>query len=474
MKIQKFYKQQIMKKQNIIKGSLLIFTMFLVQSCFVAKDYEKPQVNTDNLYRTEQIADSTSLATMSWDKIFTDQLLQNHINEAVQNNLDMKIALQNMAAAEATMKQGKSGYFPTVNGNATWTHQETSENSQFGSLFSSIDQYEMSAKLSWEADIWGKIRSNKRAVTAKYLESNVARQAVQTQLVASVASVYYQLLALDAQIKVVTTTLENRNESVEIIKALKEAGNVNEVAVKQTEAQQYAVQIILEDLKYNIKILENSFNQLLGKAPNTVARSLFENQTINAEIKTGLPSFLLSKRPDVVAAELNFRNTFELTNVARSSFYPSLTINATGGLQALELKDWFSTKSIFANIITGLTQPIFNQRQNRTRLEVAQANQQKAYLQFEKSLLVAGKEVSDALANYENESTKLVIRKKQVEALKNAADYSDELLQYGMVNYLEVLTAKDNALNTEINYIDNKYKQLNAVITLYKALGGGN
>ena len=154
--------------------------------------------------------------------------------------------------------------------------------------------------------------------------------------------------------------------------------------------------------------------------------------------------------------------------MARSSFYPSLTLTATGGLQALELQDWFSAKSIFANVITGLTQPIFNQRQNKTRLEVAQA-----YLQFEKSLLVAGKEVSDALANYENETNKLVIRKKQVDALKIAADYSDELLQYGMVNYLEVLTAKDNALNTEINYIDNKYKQLNAVITLYKALGGG-
>ena len=146
-------------------------------------------------------------------------------------------------------------------------------------MFSSIDQYELSAKLSWEADIWGKIRSNKRAVAAKYLESAVARQAVQTELVANVASVYYQLLAIDAQIKVVTSTLENRNTSVEVIKALKEAGNVNEVAVKQTEAQQYAAQIILEDLKYNVKVLENSFNQLLGKAPNTVARSLFENQT---------------------------------------------------------------------------------------------------------------------------------------------------------------------------------------------------
>ncbi|WP_338377532.1 TolC family protein [uncultured Flavobacterium sp.] len=462
-----------MRKQNIIKASLLVFTMLVAQSCFVAKDYQKPEVNLDNLYRTEQTADSISLAKMSWNKIFTDQILQNHIQEAIQNNLDMKIALQNMAAAEATMKQGKAGYFPTVNGNATWTHQEISQNSQFGALFSSIDQYELSAKLSWEADIWGKIRSNKRATAAKFLESAVARQAVQTELVANVASIYYQLLALDAQIKVVTSTLENRNESVDVIKALKDAGNVNEVAVKQTEAQQYAAQIILEDLKFNVKVLENTFSQLLGKAPNTVARGLFENQNIEAEIKTGVPTLLLSQRPDVVAAELNFRNAFELTNVAKSTFYPSLTLTATGGLQALELQDWFSAKSIFANVITGLTQPIFNQRQNKTRLEVAEANQQKAYLQFEKSLLVAGKEVSDALANYENETNKLVIRKKQMDALKTAADYSDELLQYGMVNYLEVLTAKDNALNTEINYIDNKYKQLNAVITLYKALGGG-
>lgn len=463
-----------MKKRNIIKGSLFVITMLTLHSCFVAKNYEKPKVNTDNLFRTEVQADSTSLAMLSWDKIFTDALLQDYIKEAIENNLDMKIALQNMAAANAIMKQGKATYFPTVNGNATWTHQEISQNSQFGRLFSNIDQYELSAKLSWEADVWGKIRSNKRATAAKYLESAVARQAVQTELIANVASVYYQLLALDAQIKVVTATLENRTTSIEVIKALKEAGTVNEVAVKQTEAQQYATQIILEDLKFNSKVLENTFQQLLGKAPNTVARNLFENQNIEAEIKTGLPAFLLSKRPDVVAAELNFRNTFELTNVARSSFYPSLTLNATGGLQALELKDWFSTKSIFASIITGLTQPIFNQRQNKTRLEVAEANQQRAYLQFEKSLLVAGKEVSDALANYENETNKLNIRKKQVDALKTAAAYSDELLQYGMVNYLEVLTAKDNALNTEINYIDNKYNQLNAVIQLYKALGGGS
>ncbi len=471
----KIYKNKIMKKQNIIKGSLLVLTMVVVQSCFVAKNYEKPQIDTENLYRTEQIADSTSLAMMSWDKLFTDEQLQAYINEAIQNNLDMKIALQNMAAAEATLKQSKAGYLPSINTTATLTHQELSKNSQFGRIFNgSIDQYDFSAKLSWEADIWGKIRSTKRASAAKYLESTVAKQAIQTELVANLASLYYQILAIDEQIKVVTTTLENRNASVEVIKALKDAGSVNEVAVQQTEAQLYAVQIILEDLNYNVKILENSFNQLLGKPSNNVERGLFENQKIDAEIKTGLPAFLLSQRPDVVAAELNFRNAFELKNVAKSYFYPSLTLNATGGFQSLELKEWFSTNSLFATLIGGIAQPIFNQRQNKTRLEVAKANQQKAYLQFEKSLLVAGKEVSDALANYENETNKLTIREKQVEALKKAADYSDELLQYGMVNYLEVLTAKDNALNTEINYIDNKYKQLNAVITLYKALGGGN
>lgn len=463
-----------MKKQHIIKSALLIATMIVAQSCFVAKNYETPKVTTENLYRTEQTIDSTSLAMVSWDKLFSDTLLQAYINEGLQNNLDMQIALQNMAAAEAMMKQGKAGYFPSLTGNATWTHQETSENSQFGSLFSSIDQYELSAKLSWEADIWGKIRSNKRASIAQYLQTDAAKQAIQTQLVTNIASLYYQLLATDAQINVVIKTLENRDKSVEVIQALKESGSVNEVAVQQTEAQKYATEIILKDLEYNRKVLENSFSQLLGKPSSNVERSTFENQQINADVKVGLPAYLLSKRPDVVAAELNFRNTFELTNVARSYFYPSLTVNATGGLQALELKDWFSSKSIFANILTGLTQPIFSQRQNKTRLEVAKANQQKAYLQYEKALLVAGKEVSDALASYENETDKLAIREKQLDALTKAADYSDELLQYGLVNYLEVLTAKDNALNTEINYIDNKYKQLNAIITLYRALGGGN
>lgn len=461
---------------KIYKIVTVVLVAGVMHSCFVAKNYERPQVKTDNLYRTEQaLTDSTSLGNLSWDKLFTDPILQGHIKKGLQNNLDIRIAMQTINAANANMKQGKAGYFPTLSLGADWTHQILSRNSQFGRILEdrNVDQYQMTGNLSWEADIWGKIRSNKRATNASYLQTIAAQQVVQTQLVSNIASTYFQLMALDAQLKVVDSTLVNRNQSIETIKALKDAGNVNEVGVKQTEAQLYATQIIKEDLKNNIVILENTMSILLGEAPRKIERSTFENQKVTADINLGIPAMALSKRPDVLAAEYNLISNFEMTNVAKSSFYPSLKVTATGGLQSIDLKEWFSANSLFANIVTGLTQPVFNQRQIKTRYEVAKANQEKAYLQFEQSLLTAGKEVSDALQQYTNETTKLSIRTQQVDALKKAADYSDELLTYGLVNYLEVLTAKDQALNTELNLIDNQYKQYNAVILLYKALGGG-
>lgn len=461
---------------KIYKIVTVVLVAGMMHSCFVAKEYKRPEVKTDNLYRTEQtLTDSTSLGNLSWDKLFTDPILQGHINKGLQNNLDIRIAMQTINAANANMKQGKAGYFPTLSLGADWTHQILSRNSQFGRLLEDrdVDQYQLTGNLSWEADIWGKIRSNKRATNASYLQTIAAQQAVQTQLVSDIASTYFQLMALDAQLKVVDSTLVNRNQSIETIIALKDAGNVNEVGVKQTEAQLYATQIIKEDLKNNIVILENTMSILLGEAPRKIERSTFENQKVTAAINLGIPAMALSKRPDVLAAEYNLISNFEMTNVAKSSFYPSLKVTATGGLQSIDLKEWFSANSLFANIVTGLTQPVFNQRQIKTRYEVAKANQEKAYLQFEQSLLTAGKEVSDALQQYTNETTKLSIRTQQVDALKKAADYSDELLTYGLVNYLEVLTAKDQALNTELNLIDNQYKQYNAVIMLYKALGGG-
>jgi NodT family efflux transporter outer membrane factor (OMF) lipoprotein len=463
-------------KDQITKITIVTLSALVMQSCFVAKKYERPQVKTEDLYRTEvQSKDSTSLASLSWDKLFTDPILQGHIKNGIQNNLDMRIAIQTIAAAEANLRQGKAGYFPTLSAGADWTHQQLSKESQLGAFLNdrSTDQYELTASLSWEADIWGKIRSTKRAASAQYLRSVAAKQAIQTQLVSDIASMYFQLMSLDAQLRVVDSTLDNRVKSVDVIRSLKDAGETNEVGVKQTEAQLYATQLIAADLKSNIILTENSLSILLGESPRTIERSTLESQKITADIKLGIPALLLSKRPDVIEAEYNLVNNFELTNVARSNFYPSLKVTATGGFQSIDINQWFSANALFANVVTGLTQPIFNQRRIRTAYEVAKANQETAYLQFQQSLLTAGREVSDALQQYDNETGKMSIRTHQVQVLREAANYSDELLQYGMVNYLEVLTAKDAALSSQLDLIDNQYQQYNAVILLYKALGGG-
>ena len=463
-------------KNNFYNIGVLVLTATVMQSCFVAKDYKRPELKTENLYRNEVVSNDTlSFANVAWDKVFTDTLLQGYIQKGLDNNLDVKIAIQNIVAAEAAMKQGKAGYFPTFSAGADWTHQELSKNSQFGALLknTSTDQYQLTGNLSWEADIWGKIRSNKRAANASYFQTTAVNQAVKTQLIANIAATYYQLLSVDAQIKLAEKTLINRNQSIETIISLKDAGNVTEVGVKQTEAQKYATEIIIADLKNSIIILENSMSILLGESGTQIERSTFENQLMQPSITLGVPATLLRNRPDVIAAEYNLISNFEQTNIAKSNFYPTLKVTASGGLQSIDLKEWFSANSLFANVITGLTQPIFNQRQIKTKFEIAKANQEKAYLQFEQSLLTAGKEVSDAMAQYNNETYKLTVREKQVDALNKATDYSDELLTYGLANYLEVLTVKDNALNAELSLIDNKYQQYKAIIQLYRALGGG-
>lgn len=463
-------------KNNVYKIGILAVSATLMQSCFVAKDYQRPDVKTEDLFRTEvPTTDSLSLANLSWDKMFTDPLLQGYIKKGLENNLDVRIAMQTLTAAEASMLQGKAGYFPTLNVSTDWTHQELSRNTQIGAIVknTTTDQFQLVGSLSWEADIWGKIRSNKRGAQASFLQTQAANQAIKTQLISSIASTYYQLLAVDEQIKIAENTLVNRTQSIETILALKKAGNVTEVGVKQTEAQKYATELILADLKNSSILLENTLSILMGKGANKIERSSFEAYPLQADISVGVASGLLRNRPDVIAAEYNLITNFEMTNVAKSSFYPTLKVTANSGLQSIDIQKLFSANSIFANIVTGLTQPVFNQRQIKTKYEIAKANQEKAYLQFEQSLLTAGKEVSDALAQYKNESYKISIREKQVTALTKASSYSEELLTYGLANYLEVLTAKNDALNAQLNLADNKYQQYKSIIQLYRALGGG-
>jgi NodT family efflux transporter outer membrane factor (OMF) lipoprotein len=354
------------------------------------------------------------------------------------------------------------------------TYQELAKNSQFGSFFDgAITQYELTGTLSWEADIWGKIRSSKRAFEASYLQSVAAHQAVKTELVANIASVYFQLLAFDEQLRMTEETIRNRERSLETTKALKDAGNVTEVGVKQTEAQLYTARAIAVDIRTNIRTLENTMSILLGKEPQAIDRSTLDQQNLSQELNTGFPVQLLRNRPDVIAAEYNLINAFELTNVAKSNFYPSLTLSATSGLQSLEFDKLFSVNSVFATIIGSVTQPIFNGRRIRTQYEVAQAQREIAYLNFKQSILNASREVSDALYTYHAAQERIQIRAQEFEAYDVATSYSEELLNNGLASYLEVLTARENALNSQINLINARFTRLNAVVEVYRALGGG-
>ena len=464
-----------MKKHTLYRLFILGAVPLLLASCFAAKEYERPEeIIDETYYRTDAIEqDSTNMAVVSWREMFSDPVLQQHIDTALVNNIDIRIALQQILAAQAYFKQGKAGYFPTLNGTAQYTHQELSSNSQFGGLFSSLDQYELSGSLSWEADIWGKIRSNERAYQAQYLQTVEAHKGVKTQLVAMVASNYFQLLALDEQLRVTEETIKTRESSLETTKALKEAGNVTGAGVKQTEAQLYTAQALRIDLINQIRLLENSFSILLGKQPGTIERNDLEQQKITTSLKTGVPAQLLSNRPDVKASEFALINAFELTNVARSNFYPSLTLSATGGFQGLEFDQLFNANSLFATLIGGLTQPIFNGRKIRTQYEVSQAQQEQAKLQFKLSLLKASQEVSDALYTYDASTEKLEIKRKEFDSYSIATEYSEELLDNGLVNYLEVLTARENALNSSLDVINTRLAQLQSVVDLYEALGGG-
>tara|TARA_R110002020_G_scaffold384233_5_gene595084 strand:- start:45205 stop:46608 length:1404 start_codon:yes stop_codon:yes gene_type:complete len=465
-----------MKNIFAYKLSVLLLIAFTLQSCFVAKNYDRPDLHEiDRLYRTDHVAtDSALTAVLSWKELFTDPLLSEYIEKGLQNNLDIRIALQQIAAAESYMKQGKMGYLPSLDAQASMTHQELAPNSQFGSFFSgSIEQFELTGNLSWEADIWGKIRSNQRATQASHLQSMAAHQAVKTRLISQLASNYYLLLALDQQHKITEETIENRKKSLQTIQALKEAGNVTQVAVDQTAAQLYNAQALLIDIEKNIFRTENAFAILLGKPATHIDRSYLGNQTLTRDLNIGLPAHLLANRPDVLAAEFRLMNTFELTNVAKSSFYPSLTLTGTGGLQSLEFKEWFSSGSLFATLVGGITQPIFNKRRIRTQYEVAKAQQEESLLNFKKTLLTAGQEVSNALYEYEAETKKYEFRQNEVESLRKAELNSEILLNNGFGTYLDLLTARQNALNAELNTIDNKLQQLQAVVELYRALGGG-
>lgn len=464
--------RQIMNTKNIRSVVFILLAVVVFGACKVTQTYEAPEVNTTNLFRDINTADTNTIANLRWNEVFTDTTLQRLIGEGIANNLDLQIAYTRIQQAEAYYQQSGAAFLPTLNSNAGITRSKFSAGQGFGAR-PSITSYQLGLSSSWEVDIWGRLGSNRRASLANLLQSEAAVRAVQTGVVSTIANFYFTLLALDQQLLITQQTVRNWDTTVATMRALKEAARVTQAAVVQSEAQRYAAEVTIPDLKQRIRETENALSIVLGHAPTGISRGNILEQRNFPMLTTGVPAQVLANRPDVQQAELSYRNAFELTNVARAAFYPAFVITGNAGFASLTLLDVVNPASLAASIGGSLTQPIFNRRLNRTNLVVAQAQQQATLLDFKNTLLNAGQEVSDAISLNEAALEKVTIRTNEINALQLSVQYSQELLRNGFANYTEVINARQALLQAELGRVNDRLQQFQATVNLYRSLGGG-
>ncbi len=296
----------------------------------------------------------------------------------------------------------------------------------------------------------------------------------QSSLIANIANSYYTLLMLDEQFRITESTVDLWRENVRVMEALKEIGTTNEAAIVQSRANTHQAEASLYDLSQQIRETENALSILLGEAPQWIDRSTLDSQELPVELYPGIPVQLLANRPDVRYAEMQLAIAYYATNQARAAFYPQLSLTGTLGWTNSAGSAVSNPGKMILSAVASLTQPIFNRGINISQLRIAQAQQEEAALNFQQSLLVAGQEVSNALYQYEASGGKITELEAQIDNLEKAVDYTQELFRSGESSYLEILTAQQSLLGAQLNVVSEVFDQLQAVVNLYKALGGGS
>lgn len=447
---------------------LCLFLIVELSGCHIYKAYERPDVAvTDSLYRQPvQPTDTASLASLSWRKLFTDPQLQQLIETGLRNNTDLNIARLKVKEAEALLMTSRLSYLPSLSltpqGNLTSVDRSKASKT-----------YNLAASADWEIDLFGKLLNAKRGAQASLEQSEAYRQAVQTQLVTTIANSYYSLLMLDRQLDITRRTAESWDESVCAMKALKLAGQATEMAVAQTEASKLSVDASILSIERQINEMENSLSTLLGLTPQEVKRSTLEAQQFPDSLATGVPLQLLSRRPDVRQCEAQLAVAYYATNSARSAFYPSITLSGSAGWTNAAGAVVTNPGQWLLSAVGSLVQPLFNRGKNIANLKIAKAQQEEALLTFNQSLLNAGAEVNDALVQWQTARQRIQLDKQQTEALRSALRSSELLMQHSSQNYLEVLTARQSLLQAELDMTTDRFDEIQGVINLYHALGGG-
>ncbi len=468
-----------MKSHNIL-FTLLIF-ISLVMGCKVSKDVLPPTDIAPQSFRNASDTSGNSIGKLKINDFITDPQIRDMIDSAILRNYDLQIALKNVEASALLLSQARLNKLPSITMQVSASSVSPSENSLNGLSSNQflgtthIEDFNAQIGLSWEADIWSKIKSQKQAALASYLQTSEVRRALQTQIVASVALGYYRLLMMDTQVQIANKNLLLSDSTLTMIKLQFDAGQITSLAIQQAEAQRSVAKQIIPQLDQEIIIQENALRILTGKVPSAIARNMtLAGSDVPDKLSAGVPTEMLSIRPDVKVAELSLDIANTKVGVAKANMYPSLNITAAGGLNSLKASNWFNIPaSLFGSVAGGITQPIFQRKQLKTQYELEKVKRDKVVLEFRQSVLNAVGEVSDELTRIEKLKDQYSIAENRTATLQQAVNNANLLFKNGMATYLEVITAQSNYLQSELDLATLKTARLSAAIRLYRSLGGG-
>ncbi|WP_424036737.1 efflux transporter outer membrane subunit [Prevotella histicola] len=458
-----------MKKTNII---IIAFAALSLTGCkSLYGNYERPDVKTSGIVRDPvddkgALAGSSDFGNLPWRSVFTDPQLQTLIEKALENNPDLLNAALNIDIAEQQLRASKLAFLPSV------VFAPNGSISHFGTHTSSTQAYTIPITASWDVDLFGKLRSQKKAAQMALIQSRDYKVAVQTNLICNVANLYYTLLILDRQKQIVDDMSGLTKNTWDMMKLQMEFGRARSTSVQSAEAAYYSVQTQGADIKRQIRETENTLSLLLGEPAQSIARGSLENQSLPANFSGGIGVQLLSNRADVHANEMALAQCFYNIQEARSRFYPALNISPTGAWT--NSNGLVNPGKLLLSVVGSLTQPIFMRGQLKAGLRVAEDRYKQAYNTWQNSILKAGAEVSNALVAYNSADEKNKLQQQQIDVLKQNVDHTQMLYTQSSSSYLEVITAQQSLLNAEISQVQEQFTKLQAIVNLYNALGGGS
>lgn len=460
--------------------------MLAITACKTPKLATQTESNIalPELYTTK--SDSINSGNLKWDMFYQDDNLKDLIQTAITNNFDILTAAQKIEIARNQFNLRKSELLPNASAIAGVGQRRFGLFTMDGAGNASTDirpnqlvpehlpDYQLGLNTSWEADVWGKLKNNKKAALTRYSSSISGKNAIQTMLIADIATNYYELLALDNELDIINENIALQQASLEIIKVKKEAGLLNELAVKQFEGQVFHSKAFELDITQKIKILENQINFLCGRFPQTIIREKSKfNNSINKPT-AGIPSQLLKLRPDITELELELSASKFDVKAAKAAFYPSFIMTANVGFQAFQSALLFqSPESLAYSILGGLSAPLLNRRAIKVQFNTANANQIENLLKYQKTIVNGYMEVSNELSNIENLQKIYDLQNQEVFFYEKSVETANDLFRSGRATYLEVLTVQRTVLDSKIDLLNTKKFQHQAAVKLYKALGGG-